>query len=86
MAGRQRNPVDATKYSGRLAAHLQSLMDAKGLTVEQVAERADLPLSSVYAYLAGKRGIPADVYPVLGRALGVSAADFFPKFPRGVGK
>jgi transcriptional regulator with XRE-family HTH domain len=80
MAGRQRKSVDTSKYSGRLAVHLRTLCDAKGLTVEAFAEKCEVPMSIMYAYLAGDRGIPADVFPLMAKALGVDAAEFLPSF------
>lgn len=80
MAGRQRKEIDTTGYSGRLAHHLRGLVETKGLSIEEVATKADLPASSVYAYLRGERGIPADVYPAMAKALGVTAAEFLPSF------
>lgn len=80
VAGRQRKEIDTSGYSGRLAQHLRSLVESKGLSIEKIAERAELPVSSVYAYLRGERGIPADVYPAMAKALGVTAAEFLPSF------
>ena len=82
MAGRARNPADGSTYSGRLALHVQALREAKGLTVEELAHKAGIPLSTMYAYEGGTRGIPADVYPSLAKALGVTEAGFLPKFPK----
>src|SRR4051812_15697232 len=82
VAGRARNPVDASKYSGRLALHVQALREAKGLTVEALAKKLEVPLSTMYAYEGGLRGIPADLYPALAKALGVTEGEFLPKFPR----
>lgn len=82
LAGRARNPADGSTYSGQLALHVQALREAKGLTVEGLAEKIGVPLSTMYAYEGGTRGIPADLFPVLARALGVTAAEFLPKFPK----
>ena len=82
VAGRARNPVDTSKYSGKLALHVQALREAKGLTVDDLAKKLDVPRSTMYAYEGGVRGIPADLYPALAKALGVSESEFLPKFQR----
>lgn len=80
VAGRQRKSIDTSGYSGRLAQHLRSLVESKGLSIEEFADKCDLPASSVYAYLRGERGIPADTYPAMAKALGVTAEEFLPSF------
>lgn len=79
--GRERNPVDKSSYQGRLALHLVALREAAGLTVQDVADRTGIPLSTLYAYEGGTRGIPADLYPQLAKLFRVTAAEFLPKFP-----
>lgn len=82
MAGRARNLADKSTYSGQLARHIQALREDKGLCVADLASILNVPLSTMYSYEAGQRGIPADLFPVLAKALGVTAAEFLPKFPK----
>ncbi len=77
--GRKRTEVDTSTYSGKLAARLRQLREAKGLTVDELAGKAGIEAKRLYHYEAGARSIDSDLYPALAKALGCkSPADFFP--------
>lgn len=80
--GRQRVPIDPKSYSGRIAAQVLKLREAKGVTVAQMADALGVSEKAVYKWEQGARDIPADKYPEIAKVLGVSAEQFFPKFPR----
>jgi len=78
VASKERIPVDATAYSGRLAIRVRELREAKGYTVAKLAEKAGISEKAMYAYENGTRGIPVDLFPKLAKSLGASAGEFFP--------
>jgi len=61
-------PVDA-----RVRRRLRELRTTQGLTLQQVAERASLDVSTLSRLEAGKRRLALDHLPALAAALGVSA-------------
>ena len=61
-------PVDA-----RVRRRLRELRTARGLTLQQVAERASIDLSTLSRLESGKRRLALDHIPALAAALGVSA-------------
>jgi transcriptional regulator with XRE-family HTH domain len=61
-------PVDA-----RVRRRLRELRTERGLTLQQVAERANIDLSTLSRLEAGKRRLALDHIPALAAALGVSA-------------
>jgi transcriptional regulator with XRE-family HTH domain len=61
-------PVDA-----RVRRRLRELRTKQGLTLQQVAERANIDLSTLSRLEAGKRRLALDHLPSLAAALGVSA-------------
>jgi DNA-binding XRE family transcriptional regulator len=79
VASKERIPVDASTYSGRLAIRVRELREAKGWTVPKLAEKAGISEKAMYAYENGTRGIPVDLFPAIARALGASAEEFFPR-------
>ena len=79
LAGRRRTDVDDSGYSGRIALRIRELREAKGLTVEQLAEKIGISWQALYAYEARTRKLPPDLYPTIARALGCKLPnDFFP--------
>lgn len=77
--GRQRREVDTTSYSGRLAVRIRELREAKRLTVEQLADKLDVSLFTVYAWESGTRDVTTNRIPALAKALGVKRVeDLFP--------
>lgn len=79
MAGRQRSDVDESTYSGRLAVRVRMLREAKGLTVESLADKLGCTVAALYTYEQGTRGIPLDLCPKLAKVLGCKSVDeFFP--------
>jgi transcriptional regulator with XRE-family HTH domain len=67
-ANTSEEPVDA-----RVRRRLRELRSERGLTLQQVAQRASMDLSTLSRLEAGKRRLALDHIPVLAAALGVSA-------------
>lgn len=79
--GRRRIEPDLSTYSGRLAARVRELREAKGWSIKRLADKAGIPVPTLYGYENGGRDIPPDAYPRLAKALGCKrVADFFPEF------
>jgi transcriptional regulator with XRE-family HTH domain len=74
-------PVDA-----RVRRRLRQLRAERGMTLQQVAERASIDVSTLSRLEAGKRRLALDHIPGLAAALGVSADDLLgapdPQDPR----
>ena len=66
-------------YSGRVAARVRELRLKRGLTCVQLARELGLSCQTVYSWEYSTRGIPADTYPRLANALGVSIRTLLPK-------
>jgi transcriptional regulator with XRE-family HTH domain len=66
--GHTAEPVDA-----RVRRRLRELRAERGLTLQQMAERASIDVSTLSRLEAGKRRLALDHIPALARALGVSA-------------
>ena len=81
MAIPSEEPVDA-----RVRRRLRELRTDRGLTLQQVAERANIDVSTLSRLEAGKRRLALDHIPALASALGVSAdellASSLPQDPR----
>jgi len=90
MAGRKRtSEPDLNTYSGRVAARIRELREARGWSLDDLAERlkqngTTIPVSSLYAYEVGRRGdgtgrdIPVDLYPAIAAVFGKSIRSFLP--------
>jgi transcriptional regulator with XRE-family HTH domain len=65
-------PVDES-VDARVRRRLRELRTTQGLTLQQVAERANIDLSTLSRLEAGKRRLALDHLPSLAAALGVSA-------------
>ena len=80
-ANQLEEPVDA-----RVRRRLRELRAERGLTLQQVAERASIDISTLSRLEAGKRRLALDHIPALAAALGVSADDLLatsrPQDPR----
>ena len=74
---RANEPVDA-----RVRRRLRELRSEHGLTLQQVAERANIDVSTLSRLEAGKRRLALDHLPALAAALGVSADDLLGAAPR----
>ena len=74
-------PVDS-----RARRRLRELRNERGLTLQQVAERANIDVSTLSRLEAGKRRLALDHIPALAAALGVSADELLrsssPQDPR----
>ena len=73
----QANDVDA-----RVRARLRELRTEQGLTLQQVAERAHIDVSTLSRLESGKRRLALDHLPGLALALGVSTDDLLGPPPR----
>jgi transcriptional regulator with XRE-family HTH domain len=69
-------PVDA-----RVRRRLRELRTERGLTLQQVAERASIDLSTLSRLESGKRRLALDHIPALSAALGVSADELLASAP-----
>jgi transcriptional regulator with XRE-family HTH domain len=69
-------PVDA-----RVRRRLRELRTERGLTLQQVAERASIDLSTLSRLESGKRRLALDHIPALATALGVSADELLASPP-----
>ena len=80
-ANRVEEPVDV-----RARRRLRELRTERGLTLQQVAERASIDISTLSRLEAGKRRLALDHIPALAGALGVSADELLrssaPQDPR----
>jgi len=74
----------------RVRRRLRELRSERGLTLQQVAERANVDVSTLSRLEAGKRRLALDHIPALAAALGVSADELLgsppPQDPRVRGK
>ncbi len=70
-------PVDA-----RVRRRLRELRTERGLTLQQVAERASIDLSTLSRLESGKRRLALDHIPALSAALGVSADELLASAPQ----
>jgi DNA-binding Xre family transcriptional regulator len=81
QANTAEEPVDA-----RVRRRLRELRTERGLTLQQVAERASIDLSTLSRLESGKRRLALDHIPALATALGVSADELLgsppPQDPR----
>ena len=73
---------DSESLDERVRHRLRALRREQGLTLQQVAERANLDLSTLSRLEAGKRRLAVDHIPALADALGVSADDLLRSTPR----
>jgi transcriptional regulator with XRE-family HTH domain len=76
MEARIEEPVDA-----RVRRRLRELRTERGLTLQQVAERASIDLSTLSRLEAGKRRLALDHIPALAAALGVSTDELLAAGP-----
>ena len=72
---------DEPSIDTRVRRRLRELRAAQGLTLQQVAERADLDLSTLSRLETGRRRLALDHVPALAAALGVSTDDLLRERP-----
>jgi transcriptional regulator with XRE-family HTH domain len=72
----EEEPVDA-----RARRRLRELRTERGMTLQQVAERASIDVSTLSRLEAGKRRLALDHIPALASALGVSADELLRSSP-----
>ena len=70
------------QVDARVRRRLRELRSDRGLTLQQVAERANIDLSTLSRLESGKRRLALDHIPALASALGVSADDLLGAAPR----
>ena len=76
QANTTEEPVDV-----RVRRRLRELRTERGLTLQQVAERASIDVSTLSRLEAGKRRLALDHLPALAAALGVSADELLGSAP-----
>lgn len=76
--GRKRAEPDTSTYEGRLCARLGELVEARGLTPPEFADKIDTSKSMVYHWLSGRGTPPVEIWPKLAKVLRVSVADLLP--------
>jgi transcriptional regulator with XRE-family HTH domain len=69
------NPTPEEPVDVRVRRRLRELRTEQGLTLQQVAERASIDVSTLSRLEAGKRRLALDHLPALAAALGVSTDD-----------
>jgi len=72
-ANQDRAGAEAESVDTRVRRRLRELRTERGLTLQQVAERANLDISTLSRLEAGKRRLALDHLPGLASALGVTA-------------
>lgn len=72
---------DADPVDARVRRRLRELRAERGLTLQQVAERANIDVSTLSRLESGKRRLALDHLPALAAALGVSADDLLRAAP-----
>jgi transcriptional regulator with XRE-family HTH domain len=80
MTPREPKPVSKRTYTGKLARRVRELRTSKGMSVSELAKAVGVTPIAVYKWEAAENQIDSDKFPALAKALGVSAADFFPEF------
>ena len=76
QANTSEEPVDL-----RVRRRLRELRTERGLTLQQVAERANIDISTLSRLEAGKRRLALDHIPALAAALGVSTDELLASAP-----
>jgi len=71
----------AESIDSRVRRRLRALRTERGLTLQQVAARADIDISTLSRLEAGKRRLALDHTPALAAALGVSADELLASSP-----
>ena len=82
-----KKPVPTDTYSGRIAARLRELREAKGWTVAELAERLNRSLpkdmrvanSTLHGWDAGTRKVDPDYYPAIAATFGLTVRGFMPQ-------
>jgi transcriptional regulator with XRE-family HTH domain len=75
------NPPAEESVDARVRRRLRELRTDRGLTLQQVAERANIDISTLSRLEAGKRRLALDHIPALADALGVSADELLGPAP-----
>lgn len=77
----ERWPLDEEPVDVRARRRLRELRGERGLTLQQVAERANIDVSTLSRLEAGKRRLALDHLPRLAAALGVSTDELLQTAP-----
>lgn len=78
VAGRPRQEPEGDDYEAKFAKHLGKLLDASGLTADELAERLDVSAQAVWHWLSGRRTPPLKHFPQIAKALKVKRQDLLP--------
>ena len=76
--GRARSEPDLSTYSGRIAARTRMLRTKRRWSVEDLADKVDVAVQTMYGYENGKARIPPDLYPAFAEAFGLSVRAYLP--------
>lgn len=77
--GRKRKEVDASTYTGRFALRLRMLREDAGMSVEELADKCGVDITTIYSWEAGKKEATIGRIPLLADALGVSIRVLMPQ-------
>lgn len=76
----EHKPVTKRTYTGKLARRLRQLRTDKGISAAKLADKIGVSKVTIYKWESAENQIDADKYPAIAKALGVTAAEFFPEF------
>lgn len=76
--GRQRKLPDTSTYEGKFCAHLNALMEQRGLSPIEFGERVGCGKSMAYHWLSGRGVPPLEKWPKIAKVLRVDIADLLP--------
>jgi ribosome-binding protein aMBF1 (putative translation factor) len=76
--GRKRAEPDTSTYEGRFAARLGELLEARGLTPPQLADKLAKDKGVIYHWLAARYLPPLNDWPKLAKILRVEVSDLLP--------
>jgi len=74
-----RKSPDSSTYSGRFAIRLRMLREKAGLTVQELADKVEVPAKSIYNWEAGIREMGQNYYPIMSESLGVKVRTLIPE-------
>lgn len=76
--GRKRAEPDTSTFAGKLCARLGELVEARGLTPSEFADKVGVAPSMAYHWLSG-RGVPhVNLWPKVAKVLRVDVAELLP--------
>ena len=76
---RPRKEVDTSTYAGKFAVHIKALREKRKLSVQELAEKSGLNISTLYYWESATASPLIDQLPTLADALGVKIGRLFPE-------